>query len=216
MNQRLRRQKERRERQDKPGDVSLLAERLGFVFIHIPKTGGTSIKQALGPLSPFGHKTAMLLQSSIEKSVWDSAFKFCIVRNPWDRMVSWFEFGRLNMRDRKNNYYKSFDAWVLDGMPHGWGTEWKLPEQENDPLNQLNFFMLYRQKSLVNFMGRYEHLEEDFEYIREHVGRHVSLPHINKSTSRKGRNYRDYYTAETQQIVANRFAEEIKYLGYQF
>ena len=57
-----------------------------FVFIHINKTGGSSIELALG-YSP-EHKTAVVKRKELGKGAWKKLFSFTIVRNPWDRAVS--------------------------------------------------------------------------------------------------------------------------------
>src|SRR5512142_172165 len=63
---------------------------LDYVFIHINKTGGSSVERALG--LPFQHKTAVELREEIGAGRWARCFKFTIVRNPWDRAVSHFYY----------------------------------------------------------------------------------------------------------------------------
>lgn len=214
MNQRLRKQRLRKE--DAIIHVDALAARLGWVFVHIPKTGGTSIKDACGVYPSFGHKTALRLREEIRVEVWKRSFKFCFVRNPWDRMVSWFEFGKHNIYDKRNKQYDSFEDWILDGARHNWGNDWRLDTQDDSPLRQFNFLMDWKQDPLVDFIGRFENLQEDFQYIADKIGRDITLPRSNVTMARDGRHYREYYNAETREVVRNMLVKEIEYFGYEF
>ena len=62
-----------------------------FTFVHIQKTGGTSIRVALGlPKVPPGkHWSAARHRAALGREEWERRFTFAFVRNPWDRLVSW-------------------------------------------------------------------------------------------------------------------------------
>ena len=85
-------------------------DQLKTVFLHIPKTGGTTVKRLLGirqlnsenPVlipSP-QHLTCALLRVSMGHEKYDSYFKFTFVRNPWARLVSDY-FWRLSGPKKK-------------------------------------------------------------------------------------------------------------------
>ena len=59
---------------------------LDYSFVHINKTGGTSVVVALG--LPFGHLTAREKIEQLGRERWDGRFTFAFVRNPWDRVAS--------------------------------------------------------------------------------------------------------------------------------
>jgi hypothetical protein len=69
---------------------------------------------------------------------------------------------------------------------------------------------------VVDFIGRYERLGEDFVTACERIGiAPRALPHERRATDRK-KDYRSYYSDETAELVARHFARDIELLGYRF
>ena len=145
---------------------------------------------------------------------WNSYFKFSFVRNPWDRVVSWhkyqikfvkkFERGKMRKEDIVYyNYYKelsklSFKDWLKNMILHSFH----------------DFFICNSNNICLDYIGRFENLQEDFDIICDKIGiPHQKLPHENKS---KHKNYTEYYDDETRSIVAEKYAKDIKYLNYKF
>ena len=70
-------------------------------------------------------------------------------------------------------------------------------------------------KNLMDFVGRFENLQEDFDYVCDRIGiKRKKLPHSNKS--KRKRDYRKYYDDETKRVVAEKFTEDIEHFGYEF
>ncbi len=66
----------------------------------------------------------------------------------------------------------------------------------------------------IDFIGRFENLEEDFQYICEKIGlSNIKLPHENIT---RHKHYTKYYNNETREIVAEIYAKDIKNFGYNF
>jgi len=77
------------------------AARPPWIFVHVQKTGGNSVRTALGAdiFDPYKHFFARELRDIHGEAIWESCFKFTFVRNPWDRLVSWW-----SMIDESRDY----------------------------------------------------------------------------------------------------------------
>lgn len=194
-----------------------------LIFVHIQKTGGDAITAALGDASnrPEKHRSASELIDVYGRERWATYFKFAFVRNPWDRLVSWwsmidahraaFEQGApLNSFQRfVLSRARTFDEFLHncdeEMLDHD-GTKW-IYRNQVDYLNG-------EQGLLVDFVGRFERLNEDFDIAmaRSH-GARIALPHLNKSHHR---HYSSYYSDETEQMVAERYQRDIDMFSYRF
>ena len=204
-----------------------------FIFIHIPKCAGSSIRKALknagvlldweGPVRPehkakysinekwLHHLQAPALKSLLPENVWDTFFKFTFVRNPWDRLVSEYHFNKRmyainpHFRLRRPEWTQSldkssnFDEWIKLGI------EYVRPS--------MGFISDENGKLLVDFVGRHENLQQDFQYACDRIGIHAELPHEMRSEHAA---YRSYYSEDTKKVVQQHFAEEIDLFQYGF
>jgi len=209
-----------------------------FLFVHIAKTGGTSVRASLRHLrrrDPWywpmflcsrlsrlsGHRIAGKLprhakivaaKELLPKAFFDELFKFAFVRNPWDLQVSSF----YHIRRERPHYlaghetFEDFLRWKLDPeRPYQYHLDTSI-ELQTDYLIDLH------GELIVDFIGRYEHLEEDFTEVCGRIGiARPDLVHKRRATDR-GRDYRDYYSDETAELVARHFKRDIERLGYAF
>ena len=182
-----------------------------FIFARIPKTGGTSVSSVLGCRDVFHHNTAAKIRMDIGQELWDSCFKFTFIRNPWDHAVSYYEATKNQLRLAPQMIVSgSFGGWVLDGMKTFPMTRWIVPGQKQDPLLQEQ----YIEDDI--FVGRFENLQEDFDYVCDQIGRpSVELPHLNPS--KRQRDYRSYYqNPEVKRLVGEHGSGIIEKYEYQF
>mgnify|MGYP001825085168 FL=1 len=179
-----------------------------YVFIHINKTGGSSIEKALD--IGLDHSTALEKYRQLGATAWGRKFTFTIVRNPWDKVVSHYHYRVRTNQTGLGDQRMPFDEWLQRCYV------------DKDPryYDQPRMFMPQRQwliddggELLVEFIGRFENLAEDFERICQRLSVTAELGHAKPS----GRgSYRDYYTDDARNLVGEVFAEDIELFGYEF
>jgi len=190
------------------------------IFVHIPKTAGISISQTLFGSLGGGHARVAEFQLIYNKDDFANYFKFTFIRNPWDRLFSAYRFlvrGGMNEKDARwaaqfLSPYRDFEDFVTRGLNREmiWSYEHFVPQYE--------FLCLPLTKAiLVDFVGLYENLEEDFTRVRDKLGMpaSVGLRKDNVTSSRQC-GYRDSYTEQMKGIVAEVYREDIALLGYDF
>ena len=215
----------------------LLSIKYNFLFVHIAKTGGTSVRAALAPLrwrDPFyipqfiasrlshltGHRIASKLprhariiaaKEMLPQELFDKLFKFAFVRNPWDLQVSsWHHLRRErpHLVEHLPNF-ESFLRWKLDPeRPYQYHIDTSI-ERQTDYLKDLEGTII------VDFIGKYENLQEDYEEACRRIGiKPPPLPHKRQAKDRK--NYQKYYDEETAALIAEYFREDIETFGYNY
>ncbi len=195
-----------------------------LIFVHVQKTGGNAISTALSqnPDCAEKHFFARDLRERYGTDVWNAYFKFAFVRNPWDRLVSWW-----SMVDARR-------AAFADGMPLNKFSRFVLErattfeeflENCDDEIvdadgrkwiyrNQLDYLTDSSGRQMVDFVGRFETLQQDFDTIaRKTNGRPVPLPHVYRS---QHPHYSEYFTPTLAEKVAHRFERDINAFGYVF
>lgn len=195
-----------------------LSARQRGVFIHIPRTAGTSISRHIHPQASrmyLAHATASFVKYQLDMTgpaVWDKLFTFAFVRNPWERLVSWYLFYRRHRKGRKVLPFHDFiqrDSMIMGSFAHNGWTDTNLWSQAiflTDNATPSGNIM-------VDFVGKYENIDEDFAYICSKL----ELPmHIRKKNNVAAYNYKDYYTDEDAARVEKLCAWEIKQFGYKF
>ena len=141
----------------------------------------------------------------------ENYFKFAFVRNPWDRFASCYFYlkaGGMNeaydVRDRKIflDQHDSFEDFIL-----------------NTNFNRLFAQQHFKPQSYyldkeIDFIGRFENLQEDFNIVCDKIGvPQQHIPHKNKSDHK---HYTEYYTNRTRGIVEEKYKKDIEYFGYKF
>ena len=183
-----------------------------FIFIHITKTGGTSVETALGG-KLHDHRACKKYIEEYGDDIFDRLPSFTIVRNPWDKMVSHYAYLRLHKKANEKNKVPwsskvkdlSFDQW-LEKIANG--------EQVTAfPLRHFNYIKV-NGKIVVKHIIRFENLQEDFNKACSKIGIEATkLPHLNKSNHA---HYSCYYNEKTKNIIGKHYKEEIDYFGYKF
>lgn len=217
----------------------LLSVKHNFLFVHTAKTGGTSIRAALGryryagrygPAAFVAHKLdqltghrigakfprhakAIAAREMLPRELYDQLFKFVFVRNPWDLQVSSFHHirrERPHLMSRYSDDFEGFLRWKLDPeRPYQYHIDTSI-ELQSDYLVDLG------GNVIVDFIGKYEQLSEDFATICQRIGIDTpELPHRRAATDRR-KDFRSYYTDATAELVAQHFARDIELFNYGF
>lgn len=180
-----------------------------YIFIHINKTGGTSIDKALGLRK--AHYTTTQVIEWVGQEAFDAAFKFAVVRNPWSKVVSHYKFRIKNKDEGLTSHPISFKEWVI-----------KTYGLEKDPVYYNNAIMFQPQVDwlkdeqgviVIDNILRFENLSEEFEKIKSRLDCRKSLPHVNQTQKT---DFRSFYDEETTQIIYDWFKEDIDRFGYSF
>lgn len=181
-----------------------------FIFIHINKTAGTSIGRAIG-LPVKDHLTAREVIARIGSQKWNQAYKFTVVRNPWDKVVSHYEYRRKKNKTQIAARRISFSDWVK--MTYGKNKDTFYYNNPRSFQPQVEWLKDTDGIVLMDYIIRFEAIEEGFEQVRKTIGLEARLPHLNAS---KRADYREYYDDETRGIVAHWFREDIEAFSYEF
>ncbi len=222
-----------------------------ILFIHIPKNAGTSIIRALLEKHGGGRKTlhthrlglkkhvpAYTAQVRLPNKAWRKAFKFAVVRNPWDRMVSTWRYGRhqtkrkgrigildglpLDEQRRIKNAIltRDFNWWLFEFCrKYRWFPAHEFqgqpPLEDGNPPSQSDWFV---DRSVCKLAGDGIMLDkiyrfEDLAELERDIG--VTLPRLNASPLPDG-TYQSHYDGRSRVWVAEVFAEDIERFGYKF
>lgn len=207
---------------DRVFSTVILSNKHRFIYAAFYKTGSSSIEEALdvhrgrfthymlerkyrkvfpSEVEVFKHIKPAIMQSLVGDEKWSNYTTFVFVRNPWDRIVSLYHYHNQRIPEIFPEAQRSFDEWVKMG---GTGSAQQLMSK---------FISDDNGKVMVDRIGRFETLEQDFKVICKDLGIVCDLPHFNK-TERK--NYRDYYTDETREVVRSWVQPDIEMFGYEF
>lgn len=198
----------------------MVNHQLRCIFIEIPKTASTSIREVVGqPVKPhlnLKQTRALLLHEARltrrdDPARWVAGimrdyFKFSIVRNPWDRVVSLYH----RREGIQPSAHLSFAEFV-DRLENASDT----CIHPTTHRNQADWLKNGKGEMAMDFIGRFESLEDDWQTIAQKLGSDTALPHANRNqVSRKP--MQDYYDDASRQRVAELFAEDIATFQYAF
>jgi hypothetical protein len=212
---------------------------LRTIFVHIPKTAGTSVEAVLGMhgdksdigIKPYfnqvrdehrlyggelQHLTASHIRARLRDDVtFREYFKFTIVRNPWDRLVSTCAWS-----GQKWVNGEQLEPALFNELVQQLHQLFRASQRVASPLvlaphlaPQFQWVFDEEQRPLVDFVARYESLEEDWRRICARLDIDAALPVRMRSHHRP---YRDYYCDETRAMVAEVYARDAELFGYAF
>jgi hypothetical protein len=145
------------------------------------------------------HIGARLVRRFIGEDIWQSYFKFCFERNPWDRAVSQYYWRRA------------------EGAPHTFS---EFVGSRNLQSLKKKGYGLYTMDGeiVVDRICLFENMTEELAYLTDRLqlpGK-LTLPRSKSSSRKEKENYRDLFQLQDKNKVAELFADEISLLGYEF
>lgn len=174
-----------------------------FIFVHVPKTGGNSVKKALGMIGHEHKRFSLCVKTNPEY------FTFAFTRNPWDRCVSAFTYlegGGMNKGDRDG-----YERYI-----HGLTFREFLFKYKDRPCITQHHFR--PQNNILDgdldFIGKVENMQEDFDTICDKIG--ITRQTLPRKNTTKHKHYTEFYDDETREIVAKLYAKDIERFGYEF
>jgi len=191
------------------------------LFIHIPKTGGMSVKRTLG-INNWNHIKLTRI-SNVEHY-----FSFSFVRNPWDRMVSFYHYFKLQVERNFGNARPNVNA-ILASKTNGFGgfcasvensniedTVWpKHPDSYGALMKPQSWWLKDHNGNLgVDFIGKFENLDDDFSKVCEITG--IDKKPLSRHNRSSHKPYREYYNTDVRNIVGRIYREDIENFKYSF
>jgi len=212
---------------------------LGCVFVHIPKSAGSSIESFLLrqagqawerqdhrpiaeylPVTPLDavvglrHRRPLLARKArnwmsgkpvLTKQQDATYYKFAFVRNPWDRVVSWYRNVIRDPNHRRNlgiTQATSFENFLWEQKAN-----WALR-------SQLYWLTDCHGKIHMDFVGRFESLQRDFKVVCNTLG--IPQDRLPPVLVSRQVDYREYFTHSTRNWIREWYRDEIDLFGYEF
>lgn len=206
----------------------MICHKTKCIFIHIPRTAGSSIEIAIQGKNQWAvdMTTKHLVASTakrIYKDYWDDYFKFSFVRNPWSRMVSMCKYGNSHPRKWNQTYGVDISSGKLNldnykkiynrGIEVDPRFKYKEEKYENIIPNAVYLNILNEE---IDFVGKFENLERDIEYVSEKIKKNLKLSREEYSGFTKKHHYSYYYTEQSKNDVYDIYKHDIGAYEYKF
>jgi len=184
---------------------------LDFYYVDIPRTGSTSMRQALGVNGDrHMHLDAKERRRRVGENAWEEAWTFTVVRHPFEKVVSQF-LHRQKIHDIDATP-RNFERWVrwryvemdrfgrpdTDYWPKMWKPQW--------------WWISDKTGQIVDTVYRFCNLQEAWEDISGRLEADPNLPHANKGEANS--RWPELHTEETLQVVRNYFAVDFEHFGF--
>lgn len=189
-------------------------DRCKCIFIHVPKVAGISIEETLFD-EKVGHHTAIEYKRE-DEGRYNSYYKFAFVRNPYDRLRSAYYFlkgGGRNEFDRQ---------WAKDNLDETGNLKEFIFRLDDDEyrkriMNGIHFRLQYqficeKDEVIIDFVGRYEQINNDFLTVAKNLGVDAKLPVKNVTNYDLMEDC--VYNEDMRKIVHRIYEKDFNILGY--
>ena len=145
------------------------------------------------------HETVKSIQNKISSKIFDNYFKFAIVRNPYSRFVSRYNYTKLVTKNKNIKFSEFVKEYVELGM---------ITDQ------QYKFLLNNNGDIGVNKILKFENISKDINEIANRIS--VNPNKLYKMNVSTHDNYKEYYDTETKNIVENFCKEDLNFFNYKF
>jgi len=219
----------------------MIIHELKAIHIHIPKTAGVSFEHAImseilgrdtsGDIGKMPnnlkhqfsvankqkHKQARFYVSDkdLAKQQWDTYYKFTIVRNPWDRLVS--EYCWRQDRPNKKFLPETFEKFInyCAARIKDPGTLYSRRDiYYTHGLTQESYVTNNKGKIILDEIFRFEDLPTAVETLKTKLD--LTFSHLKRHNSSRRKDYHEYYNKKTKDKVANIYKKDIEMFEYDF
>lgn len=200
-----------------------IAHKYKAIFIHVPKNAGESVERSMGMYAGDMHQTlwgifanrivlqhltaAELKDNYVSRDLWDSYIKFAIVRNPWSKAVS--EYNWYSRYGPTVPFYE----WVRSLGGRLKANSSIHIEEVGHNVEQYKF-LYFEEKLLVDEILYFENIQQDFSGLCKRMNWNVSLGHADTTKSSSSLDFREYYCEETVEIIGEIYKKDIETFGY--
>lgn len=212
----------------------IISHKHKFIFFKTRKTAGSSIQAALSQICDLEkdvitgsnikhgkldeshsagvnvnrfftnhpHPTLSQVRAFLGEEVWNSYYKFAFVRNPYDIVVSRYHWNLKGKQGGQKTSIEHFRKWVKAG---------KMLKEDS-----AHIYIESNGKVELDYVGRYENLEKDLEFVCKKLNLgSIELPKL-KSGFRDKTSYTKFYDAETKNIIQEFYKKDFSLLNYGF
>lgn len=185
------------------------------IFVHIPKAAGISVALTLFGNYAGSHRTLKWYQNNYSRFTFWRYYKFTFVRNPYDRLYSAYTFlkqGGINKEDQQFSEeviikYPNFEQFVMEYL----NEETIYSYIHLCP--QVSFLTNKNNKLNVDFIGRFENIDEDFKKVAQKLHTDKTLPHLNKTKTKKEK---QALSTQVKEKIQQLYKDDFIQLGYAF
>ncbi len=227
---RIRRAVEERHERRRAQELQRAASVHGFWFVDIPRTSSSSIRSELGkhfgaayaktnvlerrhaaPQLGLDHATAAMMRDRFGAELWDRLFVFTVVRNPWERVFSMFNYRRKVQEIPSSWRLSDYVARLSEAGP---GTPHFLHHSSRYGASE--FILDEDGTVLVDYIVRFEDRRRGLEFVAEKIGApSLGTLHLQRATA-SGDDYRAHYDPTAQDRVAKLYERDIRLFDYDF
>lgn len=187
-----------------------------YIFIHIPKCAGTALRDALGDKQQNRIHLPYFAYRNACKEYYNSFFKFTVVRNPFDRIVSVYaylkaggnQFADKHFQDYFEQNNLTFEKFLFEYM------DCQRLHAHSMFRPQFSYIFDERETLMVDYVGKQEQLSEVLSDVTARLKLSGQLRKVNESGHE---HFRKYYTTPNMiDRVAELYKKDLELLDYQF